>query len=83
MDWNTACNELNLEHKHTERMLKAAYYKQALNHHPDKNKDDPDAGEKFKKINAAYSIFTGSHQKSEEEFPHIETTYTRYNQAVC
>ena len=34
-------------------MLKVAYYKQALNHHPDKNKA-MDAGEKFKKINAAY-----------------------------
>ena len=72
MDWNTACNELNLEYKHTERMLKVAYYKQALNHHPDKNKA-MDAGEKFKKINTAYLFLHKSQE--EEESPHIETTY--------
>ena len=53
MDWETACKELNVKPKHTERMLKMAYYKQALKYHPDKNNDD---GEKFKKINAAYSF---------------------------
>ncbi len=63
MDWKTACKELNLCEKHTERLLKTAYYKQALKYHPDKNKDDPVAGEKFKKINAAYS-FLQEHQKS-------------------
>ena len=53
MDWETACKELNVKPKHTERMLKMAYYKQALKYHPDKNND---GGEKFKKINAAYSF---------------------------
>jgi len=55
-------------------MLKTAYYKQALKYHPDKNKDDPVGGEKFKKINAAYS-FLQEHQSSKESF-NIETSYT-------
>jgi len=71
MDWKTACNELNLCEKHTERMLKAAYYKQALKYHPDKNKDDPAAGEKFKKINASYSFLQ---DQSKEPF-NLETSY--------
>ena len=74
MDWKTACKELHLCEKHTEHMLKAAYYKQALKYHPDKNKDDPAAGEKFKKINAAYS-FLQEHQQSKEPF-NLETNYT-------
>ena len=74
MDWETACKELHLCTKHTERMLKTAYYKQALKYHPDKNKDDPGIGEKFKKINAAYS-FLQEHQQSKEPF-NLETNYT-------
>jgi len=70
MDWKTACNELNLCEKHTERKLKAAYYKQALKYHPDKNKDDT-AGEKFKKINASYSFLQ---DQSKESF-NLETSY--------
>ena len=73
MDWETACKELHLCTQHTERMLKTAYYKEALKYHPDKNKDDPDIGEKFKKINAAYS-FLQEHQKSKQPF-NLETNY--------
>ncbi|HNW16029.1 MAG TPA: molecular chaperone DnaJ [bacterium] len=38
--------------------IKKAYKKQALKHHPDRNKGDKGAEEKFKKINEAYEVLS-------------------------
>ena len=40
----------------TEAEIKKAYRKLAKIHHPDRNKDDPKAQDKFAELNSAYEI---------------------------
>jgi DnaJ-class molecular chaperone len=47
---------LEVSHKATPEEIKKAYRKMALQHHPDKNLDDPTASEKFKDVAEAYEI---------------------------
>ncbi len=50
--------------------IKRAYRKQALEHHPDKNKS-PQAEEKFKEINQAYEVLSDPQKKSQyDQFGH-------------
>lgn len=44
----------------TDKEIKAAYRKLARKYHPDVNKDDPKASEKFKDINEAYEVLSDS-----------------------
>ena len=52
MNFNNACDILELEYEFNESDLKKAYYKQALKHHPDKK--NINVNEKSKKINNEY-----------------------------
>lgn len=47
----------------TEREIKKAYRKMALQHHPDKNKGNAAAQEKFQKINEAYEVLSNTEKK--------------------
>ena len=53
--------------------IKKAYRKLAMKHHPDQNKDNPKAEEKFKEINEAYDIL-----KDEDK----RAAYDRYGTAA-
>ena len=56
----------------TETELKSAYRKLALQYHPDRNPNNPDAEEKFKEVSEAYAILADSEKRS---------VYDRYGHA--
>jgi len=47
---------LGIEKSASKEDIKKAYRRLAMQYHPDRNKEDPDAAEKFKQISKAYSI---------------------------
>ena len=53
--------------------IKKAYRKAAVEHHPDKNPDDPSAEERFKEVSEAYEILSNDEKRS---------TYDRYGHSA-
>jgi molecular chaperone DnaJ len=52
--------------------IKKAFKKMAILNHPDKNRDDPEAAEKFKTINEAYSVLSDPQKKEMyDRFGHV------------
>lgn len=55
---------LGIENGASNDEIKKAFRKSALKYHPDKNKGDKDAEEKFKEINEAYQVLSDPQKKS-------------------
>lgn len=64
MDYDKACEILEISPKHLPECVKKAYFRMALRYHPDKYKDDN--GEKFKEVKSAYE-FLSSRDKNYEK----------------
>ena len=57
-------NLLGVERSASEKDIKRAYRKQARQHHPDVNPNDPNAEAKFKEINHAYQVLSDKEKRS-------------------
>ena len=68
----TYYQDLGLDKNCSETDIKKAYRKLALKYHPDKNKDDSTAEDKFKKISTAYEILSDKRKRLQyDTFGHI------------
>ena len=62
---------LGVQRGASEADLKKAYRKLAREMHPDRNKDDPTAAEKFKEVNEAYDVLKDAEKKAAyDQFGH-------------
>jgi molecular chaperone DnaJ len=55
---------LGVEKDADKNSIKKAYKKLALKYHPDKNKNDPEAEEKFKEVAEAYSVLSDDNKRA-------------------
>ena len=63
--------EKKIPNKTKTQRIKKAYRKLALKHHPDKNKGDKAAENKFKEAAAAYSVLSDENKKAQyDRFGH-------------
>jgi len=49
----------------TEGDMKKAFRKKAMDYHPDRNKENPKAEEKFKEVNEAYAVLSDKSKRSQ------------------
>jgi curved DNA-binding protein len=56
---------LEVDRKASDTEIKKAFRKKAMDHHPDRNKDNPKAEEKFKKVNEAYAVLSDKDKKKQ------------------
>jgi len=56
---------LGVDEDASKKEIKKAYRDLARKHHPDRNPDDPDAEEKFKRIQKAYSVLSDEEKRKQ------------------
>jgi molecular chaperone DnaJ len=65
---------LGVERNASEEEIKKAYRKLAMQYHPDRNKGDKDAEEKFKEVGEAYAVLSDTDKRARyDRFGHAAT----------
>jgi len=71
MDKRDYYEVLDVSKNATDKEIKKAYRKLALQYHPDKNPDNPEAEEKFKEVAEAYAVLSDSDKRvSYDQYGH-------------
>lgn len=68
---------LGVDKNATKEEIKKAYKKLAKKHHPDLNKDDPEATEKFKEINEAAAVLGDDEKRA--QYDQFGSTYEQFS----
>ena len=55
---------LGVERSADEKSLKSAFRKKAMQYHPDRNPDDPEAEARFKEVSAAYEVLSDAEKRA-------------------
>jgi DnaJ-class molecular chaperone len=71
---------LGVDQTASDKQIKDAYRKLALQYHPDRNADDPSVSDKMKSINEAYAVLSDSGKRSEYDNLHRQYGSTAHNQ---
>lgn len=64
----------------SEEEIKKAYRKKALEFHPDRNKNDPKAEDKFKEVNEAYAVLSDKEKRKQYDMFGAEGFHKRFSQ---
>jgi curved DNA-binding protein len=64
MEYKDYYKILGVDRKATQKDIKSAYRKLALQYHPDRNPDDASAEDKFKEINEAYQVLSDKEKRA-------------------
>jgi curved DNA-binding protein len=78
MEYKDYYKILGVERKASQDDIKKAFRKLAMKYHPDQNKDNKQAEEKFKEINEAYEVL--SDPKKRERYDQLGSSYTQWQQ---
>ena len=71
---------LGVDRNATKDDIKKAYRKLALKYHPDRNKDNKEAEDKFKKISEAYAVLSDEQKRKQYDTYGSEDFRQRYSQ---
>jgi len=71
---------LGIDKSASDSQIKSAYRKMAKKYHPDMNKNDKSAEEKFKKVSEAYAVLSDSEKKKNYDMFGSEKFHQRFSQ---
>lgn len=78
MDYRDYYKILGVNKNASDKEIKSAYRKLARQYHPDVNKDDSRAEEKFKEINEAYEVLSDPQKRT--KYDHLGANWNRWQQ---